>query len=832
VPTLLYARVSQRREGPPDCAPRPSVVPQTCECDWRDGFEKGEKTFSWDSISGGAVVLPILGVVWMFLALSVVCDECFVPALEVIVDRLNVPPEIAGATFMAAGGSAPELFTSFIGTFQQSAVGFGTIVGSAVFNVLFVIGMCAVFSKDVLQLTWWPLARDCSYYCLSLIVLAMFFGVVSHKDEEFCATELTDYVNTADSCTSTSSVGTVVAESDTTNCVLSATEDFGATEGSCAAVGTAHTCSYVAGSYGKTAVDGMCLATAKYAAASAGSAAPSLHGDEMELAAIWWWEALILFTMYIGYCIVMVYNQDLKEWLSGGPAKQDEQAGTGYGATDADVDDIEILTPQDDATTPGSSRPARTASFRQTSTWRTGLWTILMSESSLTEMAELHLVSHVSGEVVDTFKKYDTDNSNSLDKSELTKVMQDLRDEAGDKDTKVTEKEIDDMISDISKKVKKWDTAHDDQISLTEFKEWYKTSEQRIQDQLTSRFVALDADNDGFIEKAEVEELLLFSKGKDPTPEQVDEVWTEMLKKDENQDGKISLHEFREWYNASDFFTAWVELQSEGDDSVPMEPFDIPDGVISKVLWLAMLPLNVCMYLTIPDPRRRGYTLECPSDKSEGDMATCKVVAPPHKIRDSDGNQATIHCKIPAGAKPESCFHYGFDFSRLYPISFVMSIVWVGIFSFFMVGWAETIGCAFGIPPAVMGLTVLAAGTSVPDLLTSVIVAKQGEGDMAVSSSIGSNIFDVLIGLPIPWLVYALVNDITPGFVGVAAPTLTISLVILFGMIMLVITLVHCSGWKMTKTLGYSMFVLYILFVLQDLARTFKVFETTETCPA
>ena len=53
-----------------------------------------------------------------------------------------------------------------------------------------------------------------------------------------------------------------------------------------------------------------------------------------------------------------------------------------------------------------------------------------------------------------------------------------------------------------------------------------------------------------------------------------------------------------------------------------------------------------------------------------------------------------------------------------------------------------------------MGLTFLAAGTSVPDLLTSVIVARQGHGDMAVSSSIGSNIFDVLVGLPLPWLAF------------------------------------------------------------------------------
>ena len=46
----------------------------------------------------------------------------------------------------------------------------------------------------------------------------------------------------------------------------------------------------------------------------------------------------------------------------------------------------------------------------------------------------------------------------------------------------------------------------------------------------------------------------------------------------------------------------------------------------------------------------------------------------------------------------------------------------------------------------IIGLTVLAAGTSVPDLLTSVIVARKGFGDMAISSSIGSNIFDITVG--------------------------------------------------------------------------------------
>merc|ERR1719454_692937 len=89
--------------------------------------------------------------------------------------KWDIKPDVAGATFMAAGGSAPELFTSLIGaTISESDVGFGTIVGSAVFNVLFVIGLCGFAAKTPIKLTWWPLARDCSYYIFGLSVLAMF----------------------------------------------------------------------------------------------------------------------------------------------------------------------------------------------------------------------------------------------------------------------------------------------------------------------------------------------------------------------------------------------------------------------------------------------------------------------------------------------------------------------------------------------------------------------------------------------------------------------------------------------------------------------------------
>lgn len=79
-------------------------------------------------------------------------------------------------------------------------------------------------------------------------------------------------------------------------------------------------------------------------------------------------------------------------------------------------------------------------------------------------------------------------------------------------------------------------------------------------------------------------------------------------------------------------------------------------------------------------------------------------------------------------------------------ITFCGSIIWIAFFSYIMVWMANTIGETFVIPTEIIGLTILAAGTSIPDLITSVIVARKGLGDMAVSSSVGSNIFDVCVG--------------------------------------------------------------------------------------
>ncbi|KAK7877494.1 hypothetical protein WMY93_031834 [Mugilogobius chulae] len=109
------------------------------------------------------------------LCQSIVCDDYFVPALKVIIKKLQISEDVAGATFMAAGRSAPELFTSLIGAFiAHSNIRIGTINGSAVFNILFVIGMCAILAQEVMSLTWWPLCRDVSFYLMYLMTLISF----------------------------------------------------------------------------------------------------------------------------------------------------------------------------------------------------------------------------------------------------------------------------------------------------------------------------------------------------------------------------------------------------------------------------------------------------------------------------------------------------------------------------------------------------------------------------------------------------------------------------------------------------------------------------------
>lgn len=73
---------------------------------------------------------------------------------------------------MAAGSSAPELATVVIGVFfAKDDIGVSGVIGSAVFNIMFVISVCALCTGTVCQLNWWPLVRDCFFYAVSILVM-------------------------------------------------------------------------------------------------------------------------------------------------------------------------------------------------------------------------------------------------------------------------------------------------------------------------------------------------------------------------------------------------------------------------------------------------------------------------------------------------------------------------------------------------------------------------------------------------------------------------------------------------------------------------------------
>ncbi len=58
---------------------------------------------------------------------------------------------------------------------------------------------------------------------------------------------------------------------------------------------------------------------------------------------------------------------------------------------------------------------------------------------------------------------------------------------------------------------------------------------------------------------------------------------------------------------------------------------------------------------------------------------------------------------------------------------------------------ASMIGVSFGLSESFIGLTIVALGTSLPELVTSVVAARKGENDLALGNVVGSNIFNVLL---------------------------------------------------------------------------------------
>jgi len=83
----------------------------------------------------------------------------------------------------------------------------------------------------------------------------------------------------------------------------------------------------------------------------------------------------------------------------------------------------------------------------------------------------------------------------------------------------------------------------------------------------------------------------------------------------------------------------------------------------------------------------------------------------------------------------------------------IVGLIGLVISGKFLVGAATDIALALGVTERLIGLTIVAVGTSLPELMTSVVAARKGQPDLAVGNVVGSNIFNIFFILGVTSLI-------------------------------------------------------------------------------
>ena len=119
-----------------------------------------------------------------------------------------------------------------------------------------------------------------------------------------------------------------------------------------------------------------------------------------------------------------------------------------------------------------------------------------------------------------------------------------------------------------------------------------------------------------------------------------------------------------------------------------------------------------------------------------------------------------------------------------------------------VVSSASTIAASIGVSDRMIALTIVAFGTSLPELITTIKAAKRGENELLVGNIIGSNIFNICIVLGLP---VALFGTITPSSFEV------IDLIMLVGATVILL-LVSRSDRKITRLEGILMLIIFTIY--------------------
>lgn len=125
---------------------------------------------------------------------------------------------------------------------------------------------------------------------------------------------------------------------------------------------------------------------------------------------------------------------------------------------------------------------------------------------------------------------------------------------------------------------------------------------------------------------------------------------------------------------------------------------------------------------------------------------------------------------------------------------------------------AKVIASNFGMSDSLIGLTIVAIGTSLPELVTSIVAARKGESDIAIGNVIGSNIFNIL-------LVLGLSSVITPIVINPADVINSMYDIILVALATLLVYIPIVKTKKISRPVGAVMLIAYIIYTAYIIMR-------------
>jgi cation:H+ antiporter len=123
-----------------------------------------------------------------------------------------------------------------------------------------------------------------------------------------------------------------------------------------------------------------------------------------------------------------------------------------------------------------------------------------------------------------------------------------------------------------------------------------------------------------------------------------------------------------------------------------------------------------------------------------------------------------------------------------------------------LVDSAVSLAQALGLSELIIGLTIIAAGTSMPEVATSIVAAMRGERDIAVGNVVGSNLFNLMA-------VLGLTSLVAPDGVPVAAPALAFDLPVMIAVALACLP-IFFTGFRVARWEGWLFLVYYASYVL------------------